>query len=71
MQNNFVLEGRKNQQWKNPGCQIFSTIRHRYVVEDCFTPWLIHDEGEFIFIFFKEFFFFFFYFKEFILKKNP
>ena len=28
-------------------------------VEDCFTPWLIHDEGEFIFIIFKEFFFFF------------
>ena len=29
------------------------------VVEDCFTPWLIHDEGEFmIFIIFKEFIFF-------------
>ena len=27
------------------------------VVEDCFTPWLIHDEGEFILSIFKEFIF--------------
>ena len=25
-----------------------------YIVEDCFTSWLIHDEGEFIFSIFKE-----------------
>ena len=31
------------------------TIRSQ-IVEDCFTPWLIHD-GEFIFIIFKEFIF--------------
>ena len=24
------------------------------IAEDCFTPWLIHDEGEFIFIIFKK-----------------
>ena len=33
-----------------------------WIVEDCFTPWLIHDEGEIIFIIFKEFIFRSFYF---------
>ena len=28
-----------------------------YIVEDCFTPWLIHDEGEIILSIFKEFIF--------------
>ena len=32
-------------------------IVQRTMVEDCFTPWLIHDEGEFIFSIFKGIYF--------------
>ena len=38
----------------------FSSVFLSYIkliVEDCFTPWLIHDVGEIIFIIFKEFIF--------------
>ena len=35
----------------------WNIIHIHHIVEDCFTPWLIHGEGEFIFSIFKEIYF--------------